>query len=298
MDDQHNQNYSFSLVAPGFEIESGKDIYQSSNLIVPGTDEPTVLNIPFESVSDDVSSNVNWGVYTAGLKYNTSYAEFKPHDLSITMIVPDRDWRNRLIESVLYEITHVKVTIPIKSKHLTYCAKTELSSVDFKDNPYINGIEISTKFTIMTPFVSRVFANEPSAPDEPIKYGTLINYYDDNSVSLPIDISKNETSILQHTSMGSSLTVNSPTEQTFMTSLFNHIVYGTAEYNDTFTGVVDTSIGVLDNGLLYTDNSSTGAMYNGLRYDVWNIGSPSFKQYESLRGPNKILGLVSVVTIL
>ena len=33
MDDQHNQNYSFTLVAPGFEIASGKDIYQSSNLL-------------------------------------------------------------------------------------------------------------------------------------------------------------------------------------------------------------------------------------------------------------------------
>lgn len=291
MDDQHNQNYSFSLVAPGFEIESGKDIYQSSNLIVPGTDEPTILNIPFESVSDDVSTNVNWGVYTTGLKYNTSYAEFKSHDLSITMVVPDRDWRNRLIESVLYEITHVKVTIPVNNKYLVYCAKAELSSVDFKDNPYVNGIEISTKFTIMTPFVSRIFANNLSAPDEPVTYGTLVDYYDDNSISLPIDISKSETSILQHTSMGSSLTVNSPTEQAFITSLFNHIVYGNAEYND-------TSIGILDNGLLYTDNSSTGARYNGLRYDIWNLGSPSFKQYESLRGPNEILGLVSVLTIL
>ena len=291
MDDQHNQNYSFSLVAPGFEIESGKDIYQSSNLIVPGTDTPTRLHIPFESVSDDVSSNVNWGVYTAGLKYNTSYAEFKPHDLSITMIVPDRDWRNRLIESVLYEITHVKVTIPVNNKHLTYCAKSELSSVDFKDNPYINGIEINTKFTITTPFVSRIFTNELSAPDEPVQYGTLVDYYDDNSVSLPIDISKSESNILQHTSMGSSLTVNSPTEQAFITSLFNHVVYGNAEYDD-------HSIGVLDNGLLYSDNSSTGSRYNGLRYDVWNIGSPSFKQYKRLRDPNKILGLVSVLTII
>lgn len=298
MDDKHNQNYSFSLIAPGYVIQSGTEIQQSSNLFVPGTEEPTVLNIPFESVSDDVSTNVNWGVYTAGLKYNTSYAEFKPHDLSITMIVPDRDWRNRLIESVLYEITHVKVTIPVKSKHLTYCAKTELSSVDFKDNPYTNGIEISTKFTITTPFVSRIFANEPSAPDEPVTYGTLIDYIDDNSISLPIDISKSEPNILQHTSMGSSLTVNSPTEQSFITSLFNHIVYGRAEYDDTFTGIVDTSTGVLDNGLLYTDNSLTGSRYNGLRYDIWNIGSPSFKQYKRLRDPNKILGLVSVLTIL
>ena len=119
----------------------------------------------------------------------------------------------------------------------------------------------------------------------------MVDYYDDNSVSLPIDISKNETSILQHTSMGSSLTVNSPTEQAFITSLFNHIVYGHVEFDD-------PSIGVLDNGLLYTDNSSTGGMYNGLRYEIWNIGSPSFKQYESLRGPNKILGLISVLTIL
>lgn len=291
MDDKHNQNYSFSLIAPGYVIQSGTEIQQSSNLFVPGTEEPTVLSIPFESVSDDVSTNVNWGVYTAGLKYNTSYAEFKPHDLSITMVVPDRDWRNRLIESVLYEITHVKVTIPVNNKHLIYCTKAELSSVDFKDNPYINGIEISTKFTITTPFVSRIFANELSAPDEPVTYGTLVNFLDDNSVSLPIDISKSETSILQHTSMGSSLTVNSPTEQAFVTSLFNHIVYGRAEYDD-------NSIGVLDNGLLYTDNSSTGAMPNGLRYDIWNIGSPSFKQYESLRGPNKILGLISVLTIL
>ena len=291
MDDEHNQNYSFSLIAPGYVIQSGTEIQQSSNLFVPGTEEPTVLNIPFESVSDDVSTTVNWGVYTAGLKYNTSYAEFKPHDLSITMIVPDRNWRNRLIESVLYEITHVKVTIPVKHKQLTYCAKVELSSVDFKDNPYINGIEINTKFTIMTPFVSRIFANELSAPDEPTQYGTLVNYYDDNSVSLPVDISKSEASILQHTSMGSSLTVNSPTEQAFITSFFNHIVYDHAEYDD-------TSIGVLDNGLLYTDNGSTGVMYNGLYYDIWNIGSPSFKQYESLRDPNKILGLISVLTIL
>lgn len=291
MDDKHNQNYSFSLISPGYVIKSGTEIQQSSNLFVPGTDEPTILNIPFESVSDDVSANVNWGVYTAGLKYNTSYAEFKPHDLSITMIVPDRDWRNRLIESVLYEITHVKVTIPVKDKHLIYCGKAELSSVDFKDNPYINGIEINTKFTITTPFVSRIFLNELSAPDEPVTYGTLVNYYDDNSISLPVDISKSETSILQYTSMGSSLTVNSPTEQTFIASLFNHIVYGHVEYND-------PSIGVLDNGLLYTDNSSTGAMYNGLRYDVWNIGSPSFKQYKYLRDPNKIIGLVSVLTII
>lgn len=287
MDDKHNQNYSFSLIAPGYVIQSGTEIQKSSNLFVPGTDEPTVLSVPFESVSDDVSANVNWGVYTAGLKYNTSYAEFKPHDLSITMIVPDRDWRNRLIESVLYEITHVKVTIPVKSKHLTYCAKAELSSVDFKDNPYVNGIEINTKFTITTPFVSRLFANELGDPDEPIKYGTLVDYGDDNSVSLPIDISKSETSILQHTSMGSSLTVNSPTEQAFITSLFNHIVYGHAEYND-------TSIGVLDNGLLY----NYPVIDNGFYYSVWNLGSPSLKQYKSLRDPNKILGLVSVLTIL
>lgn len=291
MDDEHNQNYSFSLISPGYVIKSGTEIQQNSNIFVPGTDEPTVLSIPFESVSDDVSVNVNWGVYTAGLKYNTSYAEFKPHDLSITMVVPDRDWRNRLIESVLYEITHVKVTIPVNNKHLIYCAKAELSSVDFKDNPYTNGIEISTKFTITTPFVSRIFANELSGLDEPTQYGTLVDYYDDNSVSLPIDISKSEVSILQHTSMGSSLTVNSPTEQDFITSLFNHIVYGDAEYND-------TSIGVLDNGLLYTNNASNGGMYNGLRYDIWNIGSPSLKQYEHLRDPNKILGLISVLTIL
>lgn len=287
MDDKHNQNYSFSLIAPGYVIQSGTEIQKSSNLFVPGTDEPTVLSVPFESVSDDVSANVNWGVYTAGLKYNTSYAEFKPHDLSITMVVPDRDWRNRLIESVLYEITHVKVTVPVKNKHLVYCAKTELSSVDFKDNPYINGIEINTKFTIMTPFVSRIFTNELGDPDEPIKYGTLVDYGDDNSVSLPIDISKSETSILQHTSMGSSLTVNSPTEQAFITSLFNHIVYGHAEYND-------TSIGVLDNGLLY----NYPVIDNGFYYRVWNLGSPSLKQYKSLRDPNKILGLVSVLTIL
>lgn len=291
MDDKHNQNYSFSLIAPGYVIKSGTEIQQSSNIFVPGTDEPTVLSIPFESVSDDVSATVNWGAYTAGLKYNTSYAEFKPHDLSITMVVPDRDWRNRLIESVLYEITHVKVTIPVKNKHLIYCAKAELSSVDFKDNPYINGIEISTKFTIMTPFVSRIFANELSAPDEPVTYGTLVDYLDDNSVSLSVDISKSETSILQHTSMGSSLTVNSPTEQAFVTSLFNHIVYGHAEYDD-------TSIGVLDNGLLYNINNLTGLSDDGFRYDVWNLGSPSFKQYKSLRDPNKILGLVSVLTII
>lgn len=291
MDDKHNQNYSFSLVAPGYVIQSGTEIQQSSNIFVPGTEEPTVLSIPFESVSDDVSTNVNWGVYTAGLKYNTSYAEFKPHDLSITMAVPDRDWRNRLIESVLYEITHVKVTIPVNDKHLVYCAKAELSSVDFKDNPYINGIEISTKFTITTPFVSKIFANKLSAPDEPVTYGTLVDYDDDNSVSLPVDISKSEVSILQHTSMGSSLTVNSPTEQAFITSLFNHIVYGDTEYDD-------TSIGVLDNGLLYNVNSLTSLSDNGFYYDVWNIGSPSFKQYKRLRDPNKILGLVSVLTIL
>lgn len=291
MDDKHNQNYSFSLIAPGYVIQSGTEIQQNSNLFVPGTQEPTVLSIPFESVSDDVSANVNWGVYTTGLKYNTSYAEFKPHDLSITMIVPDRDWRNRLIESVLYEITHVKVTIPVKDRHLSYCAKTELSSVDFKDNPYINGIEINTKFTIMTPFVSRVFVNKLGDPDEPVQYGTLVDYLDDNSVSLSVDISKSETSILQHTSMGSSLTVNSPTEQTFITSLFNHIVYGHTEYDD-------NSIGVLDNGLLYNVNNLTGSSDDGFRYDVWNLGSPSFKQYEHLRGPNKILGLISVLTII
>lgn len=289
MDDKRNQNYSFSIVAPGYVIKSGTEIQQSSNLFVPGTDEPTILNIPFESVSDDVSANVNWGVYTAGLKYNTSYAEFKPHDLSITMLVPDRDWRNRLIESVLYEITHVKVTVPVKNKHLIYCAKAELSSVDFKDNPYVNGMEISTKFTIMTPFVSRVFVNKLGDPDEPAQYGTLVDYGDDNSVSLSVDISKSETSILQHTSMGSSLTVNSPTEQTFITSLFNHIVYGNTN---------DTSIGVLDNGLLYNVSSLTGLSDNGFYYDVWNLGSPSFKQYEHLRDPNKILGLISVLTIL
>lgn len=290
MDDKHNQNYSFSLIAPGYVIKSGTEIQQSSNLFVPGTDEPTVLSIPFESVSDDVSANVNWGVYTAGLKYNTSYAEFKPHDLSITMIVPDRDWRNRLIESVLYEITHVKVTIPVKDKHLIYCAKAELSSVDFKDNPYINGIEISTKFTIMTPFVSRVFVNKLGDPDEPTQYGTLVNDYDNNSVSLSVDISKSEPSILQHTSMGSSLTVNSPTEQEFITSLFNHVVYGTDEYQD-------TSSYVLDNGLLYS-HTNTPLSDNGFYYDVWNLGSPSYKQYEHLRDPNKIIGLVSVLTII
>lgn len=290
MDDKHNQNYSFSLIAPGYVIKSGTEIQQSSNIFVPGTDEPTILSIPFESVSEDVSANVNWGVYTAGLKYNTSYAEFKPHDVSITMIVPDRDWRNRLIESVLYEITHVKVTIPVRNKHLMYCAKAELSSVDFKDNPYVNGIEISTKFTIMTPFVSRVFANKLGDPDEPTQYGTLVDYFDDNSISLPIDISKSEPSILQHTSMGSSLTVNNPTEQDFIASLFNHVVYGNVEYDD-------TSIGVLDNGLLYTYNY-TSPSDDEFYYDVWNLGSPSFKQYEHLRGPNKILGLVSVLSII
>lgn len=284
MDDQYNQNYSFSLVAPGFEIVSGKDIYQSSNLIVPGTDSPTRLNIPFESVTDDVSATVNWGAYTAGLKYNTSYAEFKPHDLSITMVVPDRDWRNRLIESVLYEITHVKVSIPVNDKRLTYCSRAELSSVDFKDNPYVNGIELNTKFTIMTPFVSKLFSNQLLNPDEPVKYGTLVDDSDNNSILLPIDISKNKTDILQHTGMGKSLTVNSPNELDLITSLFNHIVYGDAQYND-------TSKGILDNGLLYEYPINTN-------YDVWNLSSPSFEQYDTLRTPNSILGLVSVLTIL
>ena len=278
MDDQHNQNYSFSLVAPGFEIESGKEIYQSSNLIVPGTDNPTTLRIPFESVTDDVSATVNWGAYTAGLKYNTSYAEFKSHDLSITMVVPDRDWRNRLIESVLYEITHVKVSIRVNDKRLTYCSKAELSSVDFKDNPYVNGIEVNTKFTIMTPFVSKLFSNQL------LKYGTLVDDSDNNSILLPIDISKNETDILQHTGMGKSLTVNNPSKLDLITSLFNHIVYGDAQYND-------TSKGILDNGLLYDYPVNNN-------YDVWNLSSPSFKQYETLRSPNTVLGLVSILTIL
>ena len=284
MDDQHNQNYSFTLIAPGFEIESGKDIYQSSNLIVPGTDTPTRLHIPFESVSDDVSVTVNWGAYAAGLKYNTSYAEFKPHDLSITMVVPDRDWRNRLIESVLYEITHVKVSIPVNDKRLTYCSRAELSSVDFKDNPYINGIELNTKFTIMTPFVSKLFSNQILNPDDPLKYGTLADDSDNNSILLPIDISKNKTDILQHTGMGRSLTVNTPTELDLITSLFNHLVYGDAQYND-------TSKGVLDNGLLYDYPVNNN-------YDVWNLSSPSFNQYDTLRSPNTILGLVSILTIL
>lgn len=281
MDDQ---NYSFTLVAPGFEIESGKDIYQSSNLIVPGTDSPTRLHIPFESVSDDVSATVNWGAYTAGLKYNTSYAEFKPHDLSITMVVPDRDWRNRLIESVLYEITHVKVSIPVNDKRLTYCSRAELSSVDFKDNPYVNGIELNTKFTIMTPFVSKLFSNQMLNPDDPVKYGTLADDSDNNSILLPIDISKSKTDILQHTGMGKSLTVNSPTDLDVITSLFNHIVYGDTLYND-------TSKGILDNGLLYSYPINTN-------YDVWNLSSPSFKKYDILRSPNTILGLVSILTIL
>lgn len=284
MDDQHNQNYSFSLVAPGFEIESGKDIYQSSNLIVPGTDSHTTILIPFESVTDDVSATVNWGAYTAGLKYNTSYAEFKPHDLSITMVVPDRDWRNRLIESVLYEITHVKVSTPVNDKRLTYCSKAELSSVDFKDNPYINGIELNTKFTIMTPFVSKLFSNQLLNPDDPVHYGTLVDDSDNNSILLPIDISKSKTDILQHTGMGKSLTVNSPSELDLITSLFNHVVYGDTQYND-------TSKGILDNGLLY----DYPVNHN---YDVWNLSSPSFKQYDTLRTPNTILGLVSVLTIL
>ena len=284
MDDQHNQNYSFTLIAPGFEIASGKDIYQSSNLIVPGTDSPTRLHIPFENVTDDVSATVNWGAYTAGLKYNTSYAEFKPHDLSITMVVPDRDWRNRLIESVLYEITHVKVSIPIDDKRLSYCSKAELSSVDFKDNPYVNGIELNTKFTIMTPFVSKLFSNQILNPDDPVKYGTLADDSDNNSILIPIDISKSKTDILQHTGMGKSLTVNSPTELNLITSLFNHIVYGDTQYND-------TSKGILDNGLLYNYPINTN-------YDVWNLSSPSFKQYETLRSPNTILGLVSILTIL
>ena len=284
MDDLHNQNYSFSLVAPGFEIESGKDIYQSSNLIVPGTDSPTRLNIPFESVTDDVSATVNWGAYTAGLKYNTSYAEFKPHDLSITLIVPDRNWRNRLIESVLYEITHVKVSIPVNDKRLTYCSKAELSSVDFKDNPYINGIELNTKFTIMTPFVSKLFSNQVTNPDDPVHYGTLTDDSDNNSILLPIDISKNETDILQHTGMGKSLTVNNPSKLDLITSLFNHIVYGDTQYND-------TSKGILDNGLLYSYPINTN-------YDVWSLSSPSFKQYDTLRSPNTVLGLVSILTSL
>lgn len=284
MDDQHNQNYSFTLVAPGFEILSGKDIYQSSNLIVPGTDSPTTLHIPFESVTDDVSATVNWGAYTAGLKYNTSYAEFKPHDLSVTMVVPDRDWRNRLIESVLYEITHVKVSIPVNDKRLTYCSKAELSSVDFKDNPYVNGIELNTKFTIMTPFVSKLFSNQVTNPDDPVKYGTLVDDSDNNSILLPIDISKSKTDILQHTSMGKSLTVNTPTDLDLITSLFNHLVYGDTQYND-------TSKGILDNGLLYDYPVNNN-------YDVWNLSSPSFNQYDTLRSPNTILGLVSILTIL
>ena len=283
MDDQHNQNYSFSLIAPGFEIESGKEIYQSSNLIVPGTDSPTRLNIPFESVTDDVSATVNWGAYTAGLKYNTSYAEFKTHDLSITMVVPDRDWRNRLIESVLYEITHVKVSIPVNDKRLTYCSKAELSSVDFKDNPYINGIELNTKFTIMTPFVSKLFSNQITNPDDQVT-GTLADDSDNNSILLPIDISKNETDILQHTGMGKSLTVNSPSELDLITSLFNHVVYGDTQYND-------TSKGILDNGLLYDYPINRN-------YDVWNLSSPSLQQYDTIRSPNTILGLVSILTIL
>lgn len=284
MDDQHNQNYSFSLIAPGFEILSGKDIYQSSNLIVPGTDSPTRLHIPFETVTDDVSATVNWGAYTAGLKYNTSYAEFKPHDLSITMVVPDRDWRNRLIESVLYEITHVKVSIPVNDKRLTYCSRAELSSLDFKDNPYVNGIELNTKFTIMTPFVSKLFSNQIMNPDDPVKYGTLVDDSDNNSILIPIDISTNETDILQHTGMGRSLTVNNPTELDLITSLFNHIVHGDTQYND-------TSKGILDNGLLYNYPINRN-------YDVWNISSPSFDQYDTLRSPNTILGLVSILTIL
>lgn len=284
MDDQHNQNYSFSLVAPGFEILSGKEIYQSSNLIVPGTYNPTKLHIPFESVTDDVSATVNWGAYTAGLKYNTSYAEFKPHDLSITMVVPDRDWRNRLIELVLYEITHVKVSIPVNDKRLTYCSKAELSSVDFKDNPYVNGIELNTKFTIMTPFVSKLFSNQVTNPDDPVHYGTLADDSDNNSILLPIDISKSKTAILQQTGMGKSLTVNTPTDLDLITSLFNHIVYGDTQYND-------TSKGILDNGLLYDYPINNN-------YDVWNLSSPSFKQYDKLRSPNTILGLVSILTIL
>ena len=284
MDDQHNQNYSFSLVAPGFEIVSGKDIYQSSNVIVPGTDSPTRLRIPFESVSDDVSATVNWGAYTAGLKYNTSYAEFKPHDLSITMVVPDRDWRNRLIESVLYEVTHVKVSIPVNHKRLTYCSRAELSSVEFKDNPYINGIELNTKFTIMTPFVSKLFSNQVLNPDDPVHYGTLVDDSDNNSILLPIDISKNKTDILQHTGMGKSLTVNSPSELDLITSLFNHVVYGDAQYND-------TSKGILDNGLFYNYPVNRN-------YDVWNISSPSFNEYDTLRTPNTIIGLVSILNIL
>ena len=283
MDDQHNQNYSFSLIAPGFEIESGKEIYQSSNLIVPGTDSPTRLNIPFESVTDDVSATVNWGAYTAGLKYNTSYAEFKTHDLSITMVVPDRDWRNRLIESVLYEITHVKVSIPVNDKRLTYCSRAELSSVDFKDNPYVNGIELNTKFTIMTPFVSKLFSNQITNPDDQVT-GTLADDSDNNSILLPIDISKNETDILQHTGMGKSLTVNSPSELDLITSLFNHVVYGDTQYND-------TSKGILDNGLLYDYPINRN-------YDVWNLSSPSLQQYDTIRSPNTILGLVSILTIL
>lgn len=284
MDDQHNQNYSFSLVAPGFEIESGEEIYQSSNLIVPGTDSPTTLHIPFESVTDDVSATVNWGAYTAGLKYNTSYAEFKPHELSITMVVPDRDWRNRLIESVLYEITHVKASIPVNDKRLTYCSQAELSSIDFRDNQYINGIELNTKFTIMTPFVSKLFSNQLLNPDDPVHYGTLADDSDNNSILLPIDISKSKTAILQQTGMGKSLTVNTPTDLDLITSLFNHIVYGDAQYND-------TSKGILDNGLLYDYPINNN-------YDVWNLSSPSFKQYDTLRSPNTILGLVSILTIL
>lgn len=284
MDDQHNQNYSFSLIAPGFEIVSGKDVYQNSNLIVPGKDNPTTLHIPFESVTDDGSATVNWGAYTAGLKYNTSYAEFKPHDLSITMVVPDRDWRNRLIESVLYEITYVKVSIPVNDKRLAYCSRAELSSVDFKDNPYVNGIELNTKFTIMTPFVSKLFSNQLLNPDDPVRYGTLVDDTDINSILLPIDISKNETDILQHTGMGSGLTVNTPTDLDLITSLFNHIVYGDTQFND-------TSKGILDNGLFYEHPIPRN-------YDVWNLSSPSFKDYDTLRTPNTILGLVSVLTIL
>ena len=129
-----------------------------------------------------------------------------------------------------------------------------------------------------------MFSNQLLNPDDPVHYGTLADDSDNNSILLPIDISKSKTDILQHTGMGKSLTVNSPTDLDLITSLFNHIVYGDTQYND-------TSKGILDNGLLYDYPINRN-------YDVWNISSPSFKQYDTLRSPNTILGLVSILTIL
>ena len=232
MDIEHNQNYEINLIAPGYRITGGKTINQTDNLFLPGKNNYAELSIPFEQVSNSVASDVTWGIFAQGLYNNTSFSGFKEHDITINMIVPDRDWRDRLISDVLYEITNVQLNIYYDDAGgcIKYYANAELSSIDFKDNDYVNGLELDTKFTIKTPFVSEIEYKDND--------NKLLNTWVTDTTS--------NNDVLKSTAMGSSLTVNKLANTDLIRSLYNHVVYlsntPTAHSNNAY---------VLDNGLEY-----------------------------------------------